>query len=111
MDLISIDDFAKIQMKVGTIIDAKPFVKAKKPAYLLLIDFGQDGIKKSSAQITDLYTCDDLIGKQVVAIINFPEKQIADMMSECLVLGAVDKDGKVVLLTTDIKTEDGLPIR
>lgn len=110
MDLISINDFAKIQMKVGTIINAKPFDKAKKPAYLLTIDFGQDGIKKSSAQITDLYNCEDLIGKQIVAVINFPKKQIADVMSECLILGAVDKTGKVTLLTTDMKTDNGLSI-
>ena len=110
MDLISFDDFSKIQMKVGTIIEAKPFNKAKKPAFLLLIDFGLDGIKKSSAQITDLYKCDDLIGKQVIAVVNFPKKQIADIMSECLILGAVDKAGKVVLLTTDMKTDNGLNI-
>ncbi|MFY8187451.1 MAG: tRNA-binding protein [Flavobacterium sp.] len=110
MELINFSDFSKIQMAVGTIMHAEPFLKAKKPAYILTIDFGKFGIKKSSAQITKLYSCDVLVGKQIVAVINFPKKQIANVMSECLVLGVADDIGNVVLLTPDFKTENGLSI-
>ena len=89
MNKLSWTDFEKIDMRVGTIIDVRDFPEAKNPAYKLLIDFGETiGVKKSSAQITALYKKADLINKQVIAVVNFPEKQIANFMSECLVLGA-----------------------
>lgn len=103
--------FQQIEIRVGTILTAEFFEKARKPAYILHIDFGEElGVKKTSAQITDFYTSQDLPGKQVVAVVNFPPKQIADIMSECLVLGAVAADGKVTLLQTERKTENGLRI-
>lgn len=95
-ETISFEAFAKVDLRVGTIIEVRDFPEAKNPAYRLTIDFGTLGIKKSSAQITTLYKKEDLIGKQIVAVINFPKKQIAKFMSECLVLGAVD--GKDVML-------------
>lgn len=95
-ETISFEAFAKVDLRVGTIIEVCDFPEAKNPAYQLTIDFGTLGIKKSSAQITTLYNKEDLIGKQIVAVINFPKKQIAKFMSECLVLGAVD--GKDVML-------------
>jgi tRNA-binding protein len=102
-------DFEKIDIRVGTIIQDELFVEAKKPAYKLVIDFGELGQRKSSAQITKLYTPEDLIGKQVMAIINFPYKQIANMQSECLVLGIVDGN-LVTLLTSDKPVKNGLRI-
>lgn len=96
--MISWEDFEKIDMRVGTIIEAAPFPKAKRPAYQLSIDFGELGIKKSSAQITAFYSIDQLIGKQVVAVVNFPPKQIANFFSECLVLGVYTENKEVVLL-------------
>lgn len=100
-------DFIKIDIRVGTIIEAKVFEKAKKPAYKLKIDFGDDcGEKKSSAQITDLYSAEELIGKQVLAVVNFPPRQIADFMSEVLVLGTYS-DGGVVLITPDKPVKNG----
>ena len=104
--MVTIEDFMKLDVRVGTIIEAKVFEKAKKPAYQLKIDFGEFGIKKSSAQITDLYKPDDLVGKQILAVINFPPRQIADFMSEVLVLGTYSKDG-VVLITPDRKVNNG----
>lgn len=106
---ISWDDFAKIEIRVGTIIAAEVFKEAKKPAYKVTIDFGQLGIKKSSAQITKLYQVGDLIGKQIIAVVNFPPKQIANFMSECLVLGSVDGDN-ITLLSTDFNVQNGLRI-
>mgnify|MGYP003564639094 CR=1 FL=1 len=104
---ISWNDFEKIDIRVGTIIDAQPFEKAKNPAYKLWIDFGSEiGIRKTSAQITVLYGIDDLIGKQIVAVVNFPPRQIADFMSEVLVLGTYSKDG-VVLITPDKEVTNG----
>lgn len=102
-------DFAKIDIRVGTIIQAEIFKEARNPAYKLHIDFGELGIKKTSAQITSLYTVEGLIGKQVTAIVNFPPKQIANMKSECLVLGAVNEKD-VTLLTTDRKATNGLKV-
>jgi tRNA-binding protein len=109
--MISWSDFEKVEMHVGTIIEVNDFPKADKPAYQLTIDFGIEiGIKKSSAQITNQYTKENLIGKQIVAVINFPKKQIADFMSECLVLGSVGINQDVVLLSSDKPVENGLRI-
>ncbi|MCG2431720.1 tRNA-binding protein [Aequorivita xiaoshiensis] len=103
-------DFEKVEMRVGTIIEANDFPEARNPSYQLKIDFGEEiGKRKTSAQITKLYHKDELIGKQVVAVVNFPKKQIANFMSECLVLGAVE--GKnVTLLQTDKPVKNGLRI-
>lgn len=101
------DDFTKIDMVVGTIIDAEYFEKAKNPAYILKIDFGEFGIKKSSAQITKLYPINTLIDKQIIAVINFPSKQIANIQSECLVLGAVGANSDITLLSTDKPVKNG----
>ena len=110
MEKISWADFAKIDMRVGTIIEVADFPKARKPAYQLGIDFGNDiGILRSSAQITTKYTPDALMGKQVIAVVNFPEKQIANFMSQCLVLGVMDGQD-VILLNPDSKVENGLKI-
>lgn len=106
---ISWDDFTKIEMRVGTIISAAVFKEARKPAYKMIIDFGEYGTKKTSAQITKLYSPDELIGKQVVAVVNFPPKQIANIRSECLVLGVVHGD-EVTLLTPDRVVANGLRI-
>ena len=105
--MISWEDFEKLDMRIGTVIEATPFEKARKPAYKLRIDFGKEGIKNSSAQITGLYGCAELIGKQIIAVINFPPKQIADFMSECLVLGVYDAENNVVLLQPEKPTENG----
>jgi tRNA-binding protein len=108
---ISFDDFLKVEMHVGTIIAAVDFPKARKPAYQLTIDFGDKiGIKHSSAQITVLYQKEDLIGRQVIAVTNFPPRQIANFFSEVLVLGSVDTEGVVTLLNVDKKVENGLRI-
>jgi tRNA-binding protein len=107
---ITWSDFEKIDMRVGTVVEAKPFEKARKPAYKLHIDFGELGIKKSSAQITDLYTPQSLIGQQVIAVINFSPKQIADFMSECLVLGLYHTNGQVVLLQPQQPVPNGCKV-
>ena len=108
--MITWDDFAKIEFKVGTIIEAYDFPKAKKPAYQLKIDFGAFGIKRSSAQITDHYSKEELIGKQIIAVVNFPSKKIADFFSECLVLGVYDENKQVILLRPDQQVTNGQPI-
>jgi len=107
----SFEDFIKVDIRIGTITEVKEFPKAKKPAYQILIDFGTIGIKKSSAQITELYTKEKLLGKQVIAIINFNPRQIANFMSECLILGVYNKDGHVVLLQTSQPIKNGEQIR
>ena len=107
---ISWADFEKVTIVTGTILTAEPFPQARKPAYKLTIDFGSEGIKRTSAQLTALYEPAELVGMQVVAVVNFPPKQIATFMSECLVLGAVAHDGTVTLLTTERPTENGLQI-
>ncbi len=105
--MATFDDFMKLDIRVGTIIDATVFEKAKKPAYQLKVDFGNEiGIKKSSAQITEVYKCEELIGKQVLAVVNFPPRQIADFMSEVLVLGTYSEQG-VVLITPDKQVKNG----
>lgn len=102
VSLATYDDFLKIDIRVGTVIAAENFPEAKKPAYKLTIDFGPDiGIKKSSAQITDLYAPDSLIGKQICAVVNFPKRQIGPFMSEVLTLGFSDKEGKISLIQPD----------
>lgn len=103
-------DFEKIDIRCGTIISAKPFEKAIKSSFQLEIDFGMLGVKKSSAQITHHYQLDELIGKQVVAVINFPVKQIANFFSECLVLGVYDTEGQVILLQPSKSVENGRKI-
>lgn len=95
--MVTFDDFLKLDIRVGTIIKVEDFPKAKRPAYKLEIDFGELGIKKSSAQITDLYQKSELVGKQILAVVNFPKKQVADFMSEVLVLGVYSKDGVVLI--------------
>jgi len=98
-------------MRVGTIIEVNDFPDARKPAYQLTIDFGTEtGLRKSSAQITKRYTKEDLVNRQIVAVVNFPKKQIGKFMSECLVLGAVGQEGDVILLAPDFKVENGLRI-
>ena len=110
METIVWEDFKKIEMRVATIIDVQDFPEAKKPAYQLMLDFGPElGTRKTSAQITRRYSKEELIGQQVIAVINFPKKQIANFMSECLVLGAVQKDD-VVLLKPETKIPNGLQI-
>lgn len=109
-DETSFDNFLALDIRTGTIIEAEYFPKAKRPAYKLKIDFGQLGIKVSSAQITKLYKKEDLIGRRIIAVVNFPKKQIANFFSECLVLGAVKDNGEVVLLTTKEDCENGTTI-
>jgi tRNA-binding protein len=101
MSQISYSDFENIEMRVGKIIAVDDFPKAKKPAYQLTIDFGEYGTKRSSAQITALYTKESLVGRQIVAVTNFPPRQIADFMSEVLVLGVANEAGEVILLTPE----------
>ena len=108
MNEASFDDFIKLDIRCGTIIKAEPFPEARKPAFKLLIDFGGDlGTKKSSAQITQNYDCDALIGKQVMAVVNFPPRQIGPLMSEVLTLGVPDDHGEVMLVCPDQPVPDG----
>ena len=105
--MATFEDFMKLDIRVGTILKVEEFKKAKRPAYKLEINFGEEiGIKKSSAQITNLYTSEELIGKQILAVVNFPQKQIADFLSEVLVLGTYSKEG-VILITPDKKAGNG----
>ncbi len=108
---ITFEDFLKVDIRIGTVIEVNDFPKARKPAYQLLIDFGVLGIKKSSAQITDLYTKEDLLHRQVHAIVNFKPRQIANFMSECLVLGIHNNDGHVVLLKASDTIKNGEQVR
>ena len=108
--MISWQDFEKIDMRCGTITEVKDFPNAKKPAYRLTIDFGAIGIKKSSVQITHFYNRDALLNKQVIAVVNFPVKQIANFFSECLVLGIYDEDNNVILLQPERKVANGMKI-
>lgn len=109
--MLTWEEFEKTEMRVGTILEANDFPDARKPAYQLTIDFGAEiGIRKSSAQITKRYEKEDLVGRQIVAVVNFSKKQIGKFMSECLVLGAVRREGDVILLAPDFKVENGLRI-
>jgi tRNA-binding protein len=111
MALIDWNQFEAVDMRVGTIIEVAPFPEARNPAYKLTIDFGDAiGIKKSSAQITKRYSESDLLNRQVIAVVNFPPKQIANFISECLVLGAVDAQGDVILLQPESQVINGLRI-
>ncbi len=111
MEPINWNDFEKIDIRVGTIVEAMAFAKARKPSYQLTIDFGEKlGIKKSSAQITELYSTESLKGQQVIAVVNFPAKNIAGFLSECLVLGIYDEKNNVVLLQPQTPVSNGLKI-
>ena len=108
METIDWDDFEKVELRVGTIIEVEDFPEARKPAYKLKIDFGEAiGVRKSSAQITDIYQKDDLLGRQIVGVVNFPAKQIGPMRSECLVTGFHREDGAVVLVRPDSEVPNG----
>ena len=108
---ITYDDFKKVQIKVGTVLEVKVNEKARKPSLVVKVDFGKEiGIKQSSAQITHYYNEENLKNKQVIGVCNFAEKNIAGVVSQVLILGAIDQEGKVVLLHPSQKTEDGLPI-
>ena len=108
---ITYNIFDKVDIRIGTVISVKKNEKARKPSLVIEVDFGGNiGIKQSSAQITHFYNEEKLVGKQVIGVCNFPEKNIAGVVSQFLVLGAIDKDGKVVLVHPSQKTENGLPI-
>ena len=108
---ITYDIFDKVDIRIGTVLSVKKNVKARKPSLIIEVDFGNEiGIKQSSAQITDYYTEENLKGKQVIGVCNFPKKNIAGILSEVLILGALEKDGKVVLIHPSQKTENGLEI-
>jgi tRNA-binding protein len=104
---ITFEDFLKVDIRIGTIIEVNDFPTARKPAYQLTIDFGELGIKKSSAQITDLYSKEELMNRQVTSIVNFKSRQIANFLSECLVLGIYNDEGNVVLLQASKKVKNG----
>lgn len=108
-NIITFEDFSKVDLRIGTITEVTDFPNAHKPAYQLNIDFGDLGVRKSSAQITSQYSKDDLINCQIVAVVNFPKKQIADFMSECLVMGAV-KENDVFLLHPETKVKNGMVV-
>ena len=108
---ITYDTFDKVDIRIGTVISVKKNEKARKPSLIVEVDFGKEiGIKQSSAQITHYYSKDNLVGKQVIGVCNFPKKNIAGVVSEVLILGAIEKDGKVVLVHPSQKAENGLDI-
>jgi tRNA-binding protein len=108
LETIDWNDFEKVELRVGTIVEVEDFPEARKPAYKLKIDFGEEiGVRKSSAQITDIYQKDDLLGRQIVGVVNFPAKQIGPMRSECLVTGFHREDGAVVLARPDSEVPNG----
>jgi len=108
--MITYNDFEKIDIRIGTILEASPLPNARNPAYLMHIDFGELGILKTSAQITARYKAKALLGKQVLAVVNFPKKQIGKIQSACLVLGSLNKDG-VILLKTPVKVKNGTKVQ
>ena len=108
-NIITFEDFTKVDLRIGTILEVNDFPNARQPAYQLTIDFGDLGVRKSSAQITTQYNKEDLINRQIVAVINFPKKQIANFMSECLVVGAV-KENDVFLLHPETKVKNGMQV-
>jgi tRNA-binding protein len=107
---ITWNDFEKVDLRAGTIIEVTDFPKARKPAYKLKIDFGELGIKHSSAQVTAFYKKEDLLNRQVIAVVNFPPKQIADFISQCLVLGVYDENKNVILLQPERKVTNGMKV-
>ncbi|RTZ09644.1 tRNA-binding protein [Flavobacterium sp. GSP27] len=108
---LSWTEFEKVEMRIGTILAVNDYPEARKPAYQLTIDFGSEiGIRKTSAQITKRYRKEDLLDRQIVAVVNFPKKQIGKFSSECLILGAVGQEGDVILLAPDFKIQNGLRI-
>lgn len=107
MDTISWGDFEKVEIRIGTVVSVEDFPEARKPAYKLKIDFGELGTRQSSAQITVGYTKESLLGRQVLAVVNFPKKQIANFMSECLTTGVADETGRIVLVGPDVKVPNG----
>ena len=112
MSQISWDDFQKVELRIGTILEVEDFPEARKPAWKLTVDFGDAiGVRRASAQITDLYSIQELVGKQVVGVVNFPPKQIGPFMSECLVTGFVQPDGSVVLAVPDKPVANGLRLQ
>lgn len=109
MAQIDWNDFQKVELRIGTIIEAEAFPEAQKPAWKLTVDFGEEtGVRRASAQITDLYSNQELLGKQVLGVVNFPPKQIGPFMSECLITGFVQQDGSVVLAVPDKPVANGL---
>lgn len=109
-NILTWEEFMHVEMRVGTILSAEIFAEVRNPAYKITIDFGEFGLRKTSAQVTVLYTPEELIGKQVVAVINFPPKQIANMMSECLILGGIGENKEVTLLQPERKVKNGTRI-
>lgn len=110
MEEITWNDFEKVELRVGTIVEVDDFPNARKPAFKLKIDFGEFGIRQSSAQLTIHYKKEELVGKQVLAVINFPKKQIANFFSECLTTGVPDENGAVVLISPDTRVPNGVKI-
>lgn len=110
MQELSWEEFEKVDMRVGTVLEVNDFPKARNPSYQLKLDFGELGIKKSSAQIVNLYSKEELVGKQIIAVVNFPPKQIANFISECLVLGIYNENNDVVLISPERKTENGCKV-
>ncbi len=109
--MLEFSDFLKVDMRIGTVVDVQPFAEARKPAFQIWIDFGDEiGVLKTSAQLTVRYTAEALMGKQLVAVVNFPPKQIGKFMSECLILGAVGKEGDVIVLQPESEAVNGQKI-